>query len=79
MLEYTKEEIQVLQEARLTILIEHVGGMTHLSKMLNVPFTTVQGWVRRKKISIKGAKICERHPSLKKKFKVKYLRPEFIK
>ena len=76
MLQLTKEELQVAQKDQLEKLIDHVGGISHLCKMLNVSYMVVTGWIKRGRISKEGAKCVEKHGTLKLKFKAKTLRPD---
>lgn len=79
MLHYNREELETAQKERLTELVEFAGGITFLSKMLNVPLPTVKGWIARERISKEGAKLVKKNESLNKKFTAEYLRPDLTK
>lgn len=76
MLELTLEELIKVQKERLDELVETVGGVNHLAKMLNLHYTTVKGWVERGRISKTGAKLVEDHMSLGEYYKAINLRPD---
>lgn len=75
-MKFTLTELQKLQEERLKELIKVAGNAGHLSRMINTPFSTVQGWVNRGRISKQGAITVEEHPVLGEQFKAVYLRPD---
>ena len=75
-LQLTLDELAKVQQDELEKLIEQVGGMNHLSKMLNVSYMVVKGWNDRGRISKGGAKLVEEHGSLGEYFKAKTLRPD---
>ncbi len=79
MLHYNREELETAQKVRLTELVKFAGGITFLSKMLNVPLPTVKGWINRGRISKDGAKLVKKNESLNKKFTSEYLRPDLTK
>ncbi len=56
------------QKASLDRILDTAGSMSHLSKMIDVPYTTIQGWISRGQISAKGAKVITSHPKLGKAF-----------
>ena len=76
MLQYNKEELDKLLKKRLEELIKFASTYYFLAKMLGLNASTVQGWVKRKRISKAGAKLVENHPTLKEHFTAKYLRPD---
>ena len=76
MLQLKLEELLQVEKEQLERLVDDVGGISHLSKMLNVHYTTVQGWVERGRISKKGAKMVEDHMSLGEHYKAIELRPD---
>ena len=73
---YTKEELTQLHKDRVQELSKVAGSPSHLAKMLDMPFSTVQAWIARGRISKAGASAVEKHPSLGEKFTREYLRPE---
>lgn len=73
---YTKEQLHELQNERLGELIDMAGNMSHLARMLNVPFPTVQGWRNAGRISKAGAQLVAEHEMLGGFFTATYLRPE---
>ena len=75
MLHYNKKDLEIVHRDRLNELIEFTeGNYPYLAKMLDVPVSTVQGWVLRGRISKTGAKLVEKNEALNKKFKANYLR-----
>lgn len=72
----TFDEMKIIYAKRLKELIKSAGNSNHLATMINVPTGTVKAWERRERISKEGAKLVENHPSLGKKFKADYLRPD---
>lgn len=76
MLELTLEELNKVQKEALDKLVSDVGGVNHLSKMLNVHYTTIKGWIDRGRISKEGARAVEAHPRLGRSFKAIDLRPD---
>lgn len=77
MLKYTKEELAELHRQGLNRLIEDAGDMAHLALMLDMPFSTIQGWHRRGRISKFGVRCVLRHPRFGQKFTVHDFRPEY--
>lgn len=75
-MEYTKTELDKLQKSNLTSLIQYAGGISHLSKMVSLPVTTIQGWVRRGRISKKAAVTISVKEAFSKKFTAEILRPD---
>jgi hypothetical protein len=76
---YNKQEEAQLQVKALAELLNVVGSPTHLAFMLNIPFSTVMGWIDRKRISKYGAQLVEEHETLGKQFKAVYLRPDLAR
>lgn len=72
----TLDELQQAHKEQLDKLIAEAGGVNHLSKMLNLPYTTVKGWEDRGRISKSGASMVEEHGSLGEHYKAKDLRPD---
>ncbi len=76
MLELTLNELVHAQKEQMDKLLDKVGGVGHLSKMIDINYTTVKGWADRGRISKKGAEAVEEHPRLGKHFKAIDLRPD---
>jgi len=76
MLNYTKKELEEVFKVRLEELVSFAGSYIYLAKMLNIPTSTVQGWVTRGRISKRGALLVDKHKDLTKSFSSKYLRPD---
>lgn len=76
MLELTLTELENVQKQKLTELLEQVGGVNHLSKMLNIGYMNVKGWEDRGRISRTGAMLVEGHGSLGEHWKAIDLRPD---
>lgn len=76
MLKMTKAELCRVQNARLKELVDYADGPHYLAKMLDTPVSTIGGWLRRGRISKKGAQRIEENPALKHKFTADYLRPD---
>lgn len=76
MLTHTKEELKRLHKEKLEELVAHATSYHYLAKMLGLPPSTVQGWVKRGRISKTGARLVEGHPALKDRFTAKGLRPD---
>lgn len=76
MLNLKKNELKIVHKEQLDKLINDVGGVNHLSKMVNLHYTTVRGWEERGRISKEGARLVESHPSLGVHYKAKDLRPD---
>ncbi len=77
MLLYTKSELDKIKKERLNELIKFAGHPAHLAKMLNVTPASISYWIRRGYISVKYAKLVEKHPTLGEKFAAMYLLPDF--
>jgi len=73
---YTFEEMAVIYADRFNELLVYAGNNVHLGLMLDVSTQVVIGWTNRKRISKEGAKLVGNHPTLGKKFKAVYLRPD---
>ena len=76
MLHFTKAALAKERKEKLTELVSVAGSVTHLAKMLNTPYSTVQGWIDRERISKDGAKKVSEHPVLSETFKAEDLRPD---
>lgn len=76
MLDFTKEELQIIHRHSLDRLIEIAGGAAHLAKMLGEKPSTVSSWVARGRISKEGATKVSKHNTLKLKISAVELRPE---
>lgn len=76
MINYNLQELHQLQRTQLQNLIDYAGSQAHLARMLNVNPSIVKSWVRRGRISKKGATDVANHPTLKEKFTLQQLRPE---
>jgi len=74
---YTKAELKVMRQQALTDLLDHAGGRTHLARMLGKPVNTVNSWMDRRSVSIEGAKLIARHPTLAKEFPLRRIRPDY--
>lgn len=75
-MEHTRIELDKLQKSNLTSLIEYAGSISHLSKMTSYPITTIQGWVRRGRISKKAAVTVSSKQAFSNKFTAEMLRPD---
>ena len=75
-MKYTLDELKEIQTSTLKSLLCCAGSVAHLSRMLNVPRMTVEGWVSRGRISKKGAQLVEDHETLGQHFKAVQLRPD---
>jgi DNA-binding transcriptional regulator YdaS (Cro superfamily) len=53
----TLAQTRDLQSLALLKLIQQAGNPAHLARMLQIPDTTVHGWLARKKISSNGVKL----------------------
>lgn len=72
----TKNELKKVNTYMLNRLIKFAGGLSHLSRMIDTPITTLQGWVRRGAVSKKGAVLISFNNSLNKVYTPKFLRPD---
>jgi len=72
----TLDELKKAHKEQLDTLIDEAGGVNHLSKMLNLHYTTVKGWQERGRISKEGASLVEAHGSLGEHYKAIELRPD---
>lgn len=75
-MKYTKAELDKLQKKSLDSLIKYAGGVSHLSKMIPFPITTIQGWVNRGRISKKAAVTISTLSSFSENFPIWSLRPD---
>ena len=78
MLLHTKDELEQLHKDRLQELVDYAGSWYHLGHMLGINPGAVQSWVRKGKISKKGAQIVEAHPRLGEMFKAEELRLDHL-
>lgn len=72
----TNKQLRKQHRQALKRLLHVAGGVSHLSKMLDLPYTTVKGWEERGRISKEGARKVSLHPTLGKEFLIFDLRPD---
>jgi hypothetical protein len=72
----TLHQIREQQEQALIKLIQQAGNPAHLARMLQVPDTTIHGWLTRKKVSRNGVKLVLECPAFN--FSAEELRPDLF-
>ena len=75
---HTLDDLKKMQQQALDDLVAYVGGPTHLAKMLDRPLPTINGWIKRGRISKAGANDVQNHPTLRRRFPISNFRPELI-
>lgn len=77
MLHINPEELPEVHRNQLDLLVTHANNSpAYLAKMLDEHPSTVQGWIRRGRISKKGAIKVEQNKYLSLHFTAKQLRPD---
>lgn len=77
MLHYSPEALAAKQKESLDNVLKAAGGSpAYLAKMLGLPLSTVQGWIKRGRISKKGAELVSKNKVLKEHFKPNDIRPD---
>ncbi len=76
MVKYTKDQLKAMRKEALADLVNFAGGRLHLSKMLEVPPSTVNSWVDRGMISRHGLLKIEKNEIIAERFTKEYLRPD---
>lgn len=71
-----KRVIDTAQREALSELIDFAGGQAHLSKMIDVPVSTVKNWVSCGRISVRGARKAQLNSYIKEHFPLSKLRPD---
>ncbi len=74
MLTLTSDQLDLVKEHMLLKIMEIAETPAHLGKMLDINPMTIQGWIKRKQISKKGARLIEEHPCFN--FSAIELRPD---
>lgn len=72
----TKSELMQVQKQRLNELIEYCGNASHIARMIDLSPQAIAAWIRRGKVSKKGAIMIAEHETLGEKFDAEYLRPD---
>lgn len=75
-LELTALQLKGYCKGALEILLDEVGNVSHLAKMLNIHYMTVRGWKDRGRISKQGAVLVSLHPTLAEYYTAQDLRPD---
>lgn len=73
---HTKAQVKTMQKKALGDLLLFAGGRVHLAKMLDIPLSTINSWIDRGMISIRGANKVSEHPTLCSDFPKSRLRPD---
>ena len=73
---YTKAQVKTLQKKALGELVEYAGGRSHLAKMLDIPLSTINSWIDRGMISVRGSNRASDNPTLSADFPKSRLRPD---
>lgn len=76
MVKYTRDQLKAMRKQALDDLVKYAGGRTHLSRMLEVPLSTVNSWVDRGLISSNGVDKVAKHEELSERFTKEGLRPD---